>query len=106
MIYRKKEDLPPQVYDAITLSELLGANWDSIYVDSNREIAIRFKGKLTPLQVKTITLHFMDIVLGDTDVTIVKNDSFYSNGITEIYLPDGIKFWCLWPKTVLREYKL
>lgn len=106
MIYVYKDSLPGSVLNAVILSEMSGAKWDSIYVDPDSEISIRFKGTLSPMQVKTITMHFMDVILGDTPVDTIVNDSEYheSSNITEVFLPEGMKFPMLKLKTCLREF--
>lgn len=79
--------------------------WSSIYRDPTGELAITFIGKLDKDQIKTVLMHFKDLIDGDTDVNNIscKEDLDYAYrtktlanhkvvDTTEIYTPDGYDY--------------
>ncbi len=104
-IYEKSELTEhPQFFEAVLLSEMqTKAEWRSIYRDKSGELAVSFYGKLTEDQIKTVLMHFKDLIDGDTDTNNISLeygiDYNYSNkeGIgekpfTQIFTPDGYDY--------------
>jgi len=107
MYIYKREELAehPIFMQAIMLSEMqTGANWRSIYRDKSGELSVSFYGKLTEQQVKTVLMHFKDLIDGDTDVSSISCkhgvDFTYSNlhgadkegPYTQVFTPDGYDY--------------
>lgn len=94
----------PEFQQAIILSELTtGAEWKSLYRDKMGELCITFADKLSEEQIKTILMHFKDLIDGDTDVDSISvkeridyeyDFSVYdiSKKLTRIYTPDGYDY--------------
>lgn len=98
MYLYKKSELKkyPQFYDAILLCEYMDLQWKSIYMDNNGELAITFEGKLNEEQIKTVLMHFKDIIDGDTNVEKISceylTDYEYDGETTRIFTPDGYDY--------------
>ena len=100
MVAFKKEQLAeyPQLQDAITLCELGGLKFKSIYMDPNGEISIIFDRLLTEERVKFVLMHLLDIIYGDCNVSAIKpkqNVDFvynFAGRCTQIFTPDGLDF--------------
>lgn len=100
MIAFSKEQLAeyPQLQDAITLCELGGLKFRSIYIDPDGEIAITFDRLLTEERVKFVLMHLLDIIYGDCNVSAIKPkqdvDFVYNfaGRCTQIFTPDGLDF--------------
>ena len=92
----------PMFQQAVMLSEMTTkAEWDSLYRDKSGELAIKFKGKLDESQIKTILMHFKDLIDGDTDVEKISCKAMvdYAHGYsnqegryTQIFTPDGYDY--------------
>lgn len=105
-IYEKSELTEhPQFFEAVLLSEMqTKAKWRSIYRDKSGELAVSFYGKLTEEQIKTVLMHFKDLIDGDTDTDNISCkygiDYSYDNGhhangekeYTQIFTPDGYDY--------------
>jgi hypothetical protein len=94
----------PMFQQAVMLCEMqTNATWRSIYRDYSGELAVSFYGMLTEEQVKTVLMHFKDLIDGDTDIENISckygTDYNHSNkeGIgekpyTQIFTPDGYNY--------------
>ena len=105
-IYERQELAEhPMFQQAIMLSEMqIDKEWRSIYRDPSGELAVSFYGKLSEDNVKTVLMHFMDLVDGDTDLNKISPkynvDYSYANGhhangekeYTQIFTPDGYDY--------------
>ena len=105
-IYERHELVDhPQFLDAIILSEMqTSKKWRSIYRDKTGELAISFYGKLSESNIKTVLMHFKDLIDGDTDTNNISCnygvDYSYANGhhanrekeYTQIFTPDGYDY--------------
>ena len=105
-IYEKSELVEhPMFWNAILLSEIqTNAKWRSIYMDKSGELAVSFYGKLSEEQIKTVLMHFKDLIDGDTDVNNISCkygvDYSYDNGhhangekdYTQVFTPDGYNY--------------
>lgn len=105
-IYEREELAKhPELKQAVWLSGLqTGAKWRSIYRDKDGELSVSFYGKLTEQQVKTVLMHFKDLIDGDTDVSSISCkynvDYAYSNPhstdkegpYTQVFTPDGYDY--------------
>lgn len=107
MYIYKREDLQkhPMFDQAVMLSEMqIRAKWRSIYRDKKGELSVSFFGKLTEEQVKTVLMHFKDLIDGDTDLSSISceynRDYTYSNphdadkegAFTQVFTPDGYNY--------------
>lgn len=96
-LYKKSKLIEyPKFHDAILLCEYMGLQWKSLYMDNKGELAITFEGKLNEEQVKTVLMHFKDILDGDTDVEKISceylKDYEYDDETTRIFTPDGYDY--------------
>ena len=105
-IYEKSELAEhPMFEQAVILSEMTtGARWSSLYRDRDGEMAITFDGALEESQIKTILMHFKDLIDGDTDVPsisckpnvdyVICNRHHADNRgeYTQIFTPDGYDY--------------
>lgn len=101
MLYYK-ENLPEVFKNAVMLCELTtdGAKFRSIYMDPNGELSINFDGHLSNEQVKTVIMHFKDIIDGDTNVDKITTEPFVdfvrwdskNDKYTQIFTPDGYNY--------------
>lgn len=105
-IYKKSELVEhPMFWNAILLSEMqTNAQWRSIYMDKSGELAVSFYGKLSEDQIKTVLMHFKDLIDGDTNVDAISceynTDYTYDNGhhangekeYTQIFTPDSYDY--------------
>lgn len=95
----------PQFFEAVLLSEMqTKAKWRSIYMDKSGELAVSFYGKLTEEQIKTVLMHFKDLIDGDTDINNISckfniDYSYYNEHHaigekvhTQIFTPDGYDY--------------
>ena len=101
MYIYKKEELDPKFYDAVLLCELMGMKWNSLYMDKSGELCISFKGKLSEEQVRTVLMHFLDIIYNDTNINSISTeyhkDYKYTGNrnreiYTSVYTPDGVDY--------------
>lgn len=105
-IYERQELAEhPMFHQAIILSEMqIGTKWRSIYRDKSGELSVSFYGKLTEEQIKTVLMHFKDLIDGDTDIPSISCeynvDYTYSNlhnadkegPYTQVFTPDGYNY--------------
>lgn len=73
-------------------------------MDPNGELSVCFNGKLSEEQVKTVIMHFKDIIDGDTDVDkinpkvnvdyVICNRHHADNEgeFTQVFTPDGYDY--------------
>lgn len=101
MYIYKKEDLAeeyPQLHDAITLCELGGLKWKSLYMDPSGELSVVFDRLLTEERIKFALMHFLDVIYNDTNVdTISTKENIdyvynYEKKYTQIFTPDGLDY--------------
>ena len=105
-IYERQELAEhPMFQQAVMLSEMTtGSKFRSIYRDKSGELSVSFYGKLSEEQVKTVLMHFKDLIDGDTDVPSIhceyNVDYTYSNlhgadkegPYTQVFTPDGYNY--------------
>ena len=105
-IYEKTELAEhPMFQQAIMLCEMqTKGEWRSIYRDPSGELAVAFYGKLTEEEVKTVLMHFKDLIDGDTNTDNISckylidysySNDHHSNGereFTQIFTPDGYDY--------------
>ena len=105
-IYEKSELAEhPMFQQAVMLSEMqTNATWRSIYRDTSGELAVSFYGKLSEENIKTVLIHFKDLIDGDTDTNNISCkygiDYSYENGhhangekeYTQVFTPDGYNY--------------
>ena len=105
-IYEKSELVEhPMFWQAIILSEMTtGAKWSSLYRDKDGGLAVIFDGALNEEQIKTVLMHFKDLLDGDTNVRnisckpnvdyVVCNRHHADNRgeYTQIFTPDGYDY--------------
>lgn len=76
-IYEKTElNEYPKLASVIQLCELGGLKWRDLYMDKSNELAITFYGILTKNQIKTVIMHFKDLIDGDTNVDEISVEEF------------------------------
>ena len=103
-IYDKTELIEhPMLNQVVALSEMTAqVNWRSIYMDKQGELSVSFYGQLSKGQIKTILMHFKDLLDGDTDVNNISCqygfDYTYSSDdnvlkeFTQVFTPDGYDY--------------
>jgi hypothetical protein len=102
---RQKLAEHPMFQQAIILCEMqTNTKWRSIYRDKSGELAVSFYGKLSEDNIKTVLMHFKDLIDGDTDITAISckynidysyNNEHHANGekdYTQVFTPDGYNY--------------
>lgn len=86
----------PQLYNALILCILGKLKWRDLYMDPSGELAISFYGKLNEKQIRTVLMHFKDILEGESHVELQDlqplREYQYFDDYTTIYTPDGYDY--------------